>query len=333
MRKGETVILDKPVGILGAAVVVGKKEKEGPLGKYFENVVPNDLIGEKTHEKAEAKMHLLSLKSLLNKVKLSNRDIDVAFAGDLDDEIVSSSFTMREMEMPFYGIYNACATFGEGLSLAAMTLSGGFANHCTVSVSSHFCTAERQYRYPLELGSQRTPLSQWTVTAAAAFALTSEPQEISITAFTTGTVIDYGVTDANNMGGAMAPAARDTLVKHFTNTATKPSDYDMIYTGDLGDAGSRILKLLMDEQGYDLSKNYYDCGQLIYNKEAQKVGQGGSGAACAASVFGTFIMKKLKDGELKKILIVPTGALLSKISSLQKESIPSIAHAVQVEVL
>ena len=329
---GQTVFFKKPVYVEDASAVVGKKEKAGPLGNYFENVLPNDLNGQKTHEKAEVLMHTLALKNLKNKLKLDKSDIDLAIAGDLLDEIVGSSFTMREMEFPYMGIFNACATFAESMIIASSFIEAGLVNRAFCSASSHFCTAERQYRNPLELGCQRTPLSQWTVTASGAVSLVSSEQPVAITSATIGQVVDYGVSDANNMGGAMAPAARDTLISHFKATGTAPKDYDLIVTGDLGHAGSKILKIIMEEKGYNLGENYTDCGILIFNKEAQNVMQGGSGAGCSASVFAAYIYKKMLNKELKKVLFCPTGALISKTASLQKETIPGICHAVSFEV-
>ncbi|MGN0767756.1 MAG: stage V sporulation protein AD [Christensenellales bacterium] len=332
--KNHTILLEKPVFINETATIAGPKEGKGPLKNYFNNVLEDDLLKEKSHEHAEIKIHTYAIRQLLNRSGLTADDIDCCFAGDLMDEIIGANFSMRDIDVPFFGIYNACATFGEGLILASSLISTGLANRAICSVSSHFATAERQYRNPLELGCQRTPLSQWTVTGGAASLLESENKSgIAVTCGTVGKVVDFGVTDANNMGAAMAPAALDTLMTHLGDTGRDVDYYDLIATGDLGHAGSRLLMKMAKAKGVDLSKNYNDCGVLIYNREAQKVEQGGSGPCCSGLVFNGYLYSKLKMGLYKKILLIPTGALLSKTSSLQGESIPGIAHAVSIEVL
>ena len=332
--KNHTIIFNNPVYINETATIAGPKEGKGPLKNYYNNILENDLLKEKSYEKAEIKIHTSAIKQLLNRSNLTSKDIDCYFGGDLLDEIISSSFTMREIDGSFFGIYNACATFAEGLILASCLISGRLINRAVCSVSSHFATAERQYRNPLELGSQRTPLSQWTVTGGAAALLeTSNKTNIAITYGTVGKVVDFGVTDANNMGAAMAPAALDTIMTHLGDTGRDVDYYDLIVTGDLGHAGSRLLITMAKSKGIDLTKNYNDCGVLIYNREAQKVEQGGSGPCCSGLVFCGYLYTKLKMGIYKKILLVPTGALLSKTSSLQKESIPGIAHALSIELV
>ncbi len=330
--KNQTIFFPKPVYISETATIAGPKESEGPLQKYFHYCLKDDLLKQKSHEHAEIKMHTAVINQLLQRAHLSAKDIDCAFAGDLLDEIISSNFTMRETDIPFLGVYNACATLAESYILASSMISTGLIKNAVCSVSSHFATAERQYRYPLELGSQRTPLAQWTVTAAAASYLTSEKSDIKITCGTVGKVTDYGVSDANDMGGVMAPAALSTLLAHLKATGTSPTDYDLILTGDLGHSGSRLLVKLAEKEGVTLGTNYTDCGILVYNREGQDVGQGGSGACCCGLVFNSYIFKKMKEGRLKKVLFMPTGALLSKTSSLQGESIPAICHAVSIEV-
>lgn len=334
MRMGYTVNFDNGVYVEGGAAVVGKKEKAGKYGEYFENVVPDDLLGEKTHEKAERVIHTLVHKNLLANLSLKRSDVDIDISGDLLDEITGSSFTMREMEYPYLGIFNACAAFGEGSIIAGSFVNGGLVHRAVTSVSSNFCTAERQFRNPLELGCQRTPLSQWTVTGAAAVSYVSHPTEVRLRRATIGRVVDYGVKDANNMGGAMAPAAMNTLISHFENTSSSPRDYDVIATGDLGVAGRDILKLIIKEKHCPLGDNYMDCGAEIFDLKMQKeVNQGGSGAACSASIFATYFLKKMQKREIKRLLLVPTGALISKTSSLQKDSVPGIAHALEFEVI
>lgn len=332
--KKRTIVFNKPVSIIETSTIAGPKEGEGPLKDYYHNVLSNDTLGQKSFEHAEIKMHTYAIKNLLNRTHLTEQDIDCVFCGDLLDEIIGCNYTMREFDIPFMGLYNACATFGEALILGATMINAGYMDKVICSTSSHFSTAERQYRYPLELGSQRTPLAQWTVTGAGCSLLSAkDTSKIKITMATLGRVVDFGVTDANDLGAAMAPAAMDTLVAHFKDTARSPTYYDLIVTGDLGHSGSRILQKLMKEKNYELNDNYTDCGILIFNREAQDVQQGGSGACCCNLVFNSYIYTQLKRGKYKKVLLVPTGALLSKVSSLQGESIAAIAHAVAIEVL
>lgn len=332
--KRQTIIFNNPPAITYTSAIAGPKEGEGPLREYFDNIIKDDLLGQKSHEHAEIAMHISAIKQLLNKANLSDNDIDCVFAGDLLDEIISSSFAMREFEIPFVGLYNACATFGESLTLGSCMIDSGYMNKVICSTTSHYATAERQYRFPLELGSQRTPLSQWTVTGAGSCLLeASHRGNIKITSATIGKVVDFGVSDANDMGAVMAPGAMYTLATHFEDTGRTPGYYDLIATGDLGHAGSRLLQKLMSEKGYDLGDNYTDCGILIFNREGQDVGQGGSGACCSNLVFGSYIYTQLKRGNIRRVLLVPTGALLSKTSSLQGETIPTIAHAVSIEAV
>ncbi len=331
--RNHTIFFDKkPVFITETATIGAKKESEGPLGKYLNATVEDDLLGQKSHEYAEAKLHTSVLKQLLNRAKLSPKNIDCVFAGDLMDEIVGANFALRELDIPFMGIYNACATFGEGLILGSTMITNGVMDKVICSTSSHYATAERQFRYPLELGCQRTPLAQWTVTGSGATLLTSDtPTDIRITCGTIGRVVDYGIDDANDMGAVMAPAALDTILTHLNDTDRTIDYYDLILTGDLGHAGSRLLQKLAKEKGYEFNENYSDCGILIYNREAQDVEQGGSGAACSNIVFNGYVYKEMLKKKLKKVLIVPTGALLSKVTNLQGETIPAIAHAVSIE--
>lgn len=330
----QTIIFKKPVSIAETTTIAGPKEGNGPLKDYFHNILGNDLLGQKSYELAEIKMHIYAIKNLLNRAHLSESDINCVFCGDLLDEIIGCNYTMRDFDIPFMGLYNACATFGEALILGAVMIDSEQMEKVICSSSSHFSSAERQYRFPLELGSQRTPLAQWTVTGAGATLLSSEDTtRIKITCGTIGKVVDYGVDDANNMGAAMAPAAMDTILTHLKDTDRKLDYYDLIATGDLGHGGSRLLQKLMKDKGFDLKENYTDCGILIYNREAQDVQQGGSGAGCSNLVFNSYIYSQMKKGRFKKVLFVPTGALVSKISSLQGETMPAIAHAVAIEVI
>lgn len=326
--KNHTVFFKSNILIENTATIVGPKEAEGPMGVWFDKSFEDDTLGQKTFEKAEIAMHTSVIKYLLNKTKLHEQDIDICLCGDLLDEIISSNFTMRSFDIPFMGVFNACATFSESLILAAFMLESGHVDRVICSVSSHFSTAERQFRFPLELGNQRTPLSQVTTTGAGATLLNRRFGRIAIDCATVGRVVDYGVKDANDMGAAMAPAARETLLAHFEATGRRPDYYDLILTGDLGKAGSDILRKLMDEKGIPMGNHYNDCGAMMFEGEQEKIGQGGSGPACSATIFNGYVYKRMMSGELKKVLFVPTGALLSKISGLQGETIPGIAHAV-----
>ncbi len=329
--KNHTIFFKNNIWVENTATIVGPKEHEGPMGKYFDKYISDDLIGQKSYEHAETRLHISTIRYLLNKSGLTDKDVDLCIAGDLLDEICGSNFTMRDFDIPFMGAYNACATFGEALILGANLIETEHFKRIICSTSSHFSTAERQYRFPLELGNQRTPLAQWTATGVGATMLNCYKGCVKIESATVGRVVDYGVTDANDMGAAMAPAARETLLAHLEGTSRDTDYYDLILTGDLGEAGHRLLQLLMEEKGVKLSDNYTDCGILIFNRIGQDVGQGGSGAGCSSTIFNSFVYKKMLQGELKRVLLIPTGALVSKTSNLQGESIPGIAHAVSFE--
>lgn len=330
MQKQQTFKLKKQPKIIGSYSIVGPKEGNGNFGDYFDYVMKNDFFGEKTFEKAERKMLETAVTGVIQKAKLQPKDIDIMIAGDLLNQIISSSYAARAFQVPFLGVYGACSTMAEGLAVGSVLVDGGYYDNVVCCTGSHFSTAERQYRFPLELGNQRPPTSQWTVTGAGACVLSLQGEGPRITHVTFGKVIDWGVNDVNDMGAAMAPAARDTLLAHLRNTNTTPDDYDLIVTGDLGKLGSEILIDLMEDEGITLGVNYGDCGQMYYKRE-QKTLCGGSGAGCCASVFNSYIMAKLKDGQYKKILFLPTGALLSTTSTQQGDTIPCVCHAVVVE--
>ena len=326
-----TIYFKSKPAILATATIAGKKEGEGHLGKYIGKIIDDDLFGEKTFEKAECKMLSFAVENAIKHANYDVKDIDALISGDLLNQIISSAFSAREIPVPYIGIYNACSTFSEGLALASIMVDGGYMKNVAVATSSHFATAERQYRYPLELGCVRPPQSQWTVTGAGSAIISDVRGDYPrIVAATFGTVTDYGVTDANNMGAAMAPAAMSTITTHLKNTGHSPDYYDLIVTGDLGALGSRILKKLMSEKGYDIDPNHVDCGELIYNID-EKEFQGGSGAGCSAVVLNSYLYHKMMTKQIKRILFVATGALLSTLSTQQGESIPSIAHAVEIE--
>lgn len=315
--------------------IAGPTEGEGSFKDFYDLVLEDDEWGCKTHEKCEIKMHKEVISELLMRENLGEKDIDCIMGGDLLNQIIATSFSAREFETPFIGLYEACSTFGEALSLGAMLIAGGFMSKVVCATSSHYGTAERQYRYPLELGTQATPASQWTVTGAGAVMLTDkcDKDEIvpKITAVTIGKIVDLGINDVNNMGAAMAPAACDTILTHLSDMRLAPDYYDLIITGDLGKFGRSVLTYLCQHEGVDISDRLNDCGALIYSEEQDSV-QGGSGAGCSSVVFASYLFKELKNGGYKKILLVPTGALLSKLSSLQGETIPGVAHAVAIEI-
>lgn len=324
----QTVKIESGVSILSCANVAGKKEGEGPLSSYFDLIMEDAEWGEETWEKTESKMQKDVVERAIKKAGLTPSDIDYVLAGDLLNQCISSSFALRSLNIPFFGVYGACSTMAETISLGAMLLDGGFANYTAAVTSSHFCTSERQYRQPLEYGGQRPPTAQWTVTGSGSVILSKDGNGPYITHITTGKIVDMGIKDANNMGAAMAPAAADTLKAHFEDTKTTPSDYDLILTGDLGIMGKEILIDLMDDYGYDLRDNYDDCGCMIFDADAQDTHCGGSGCGCGAVTLTGFVMTNMKAGKLNRVLFTATGALLSPTATLQGESIPSIAHSI-----
>lgn len=310
----------------------GKKEADGPLAQYFDVCLEDEFFGEESWEKAESKMIKTAVETVLKKSNLSAHQIDCLFSGDLLNQCISTSFGIRDFEIPFFGVFGACSTFVEGLILGSSFLDSGAGMNVITSTSSHFCSAEKQFRFPLELGNQRPPTAQWTVTGAAATVLSTSGNGPFITHFTPGKIVDKGIKDANNMGAAMAPAAVSTILTHLQDTNRKPSYYDAIITGDLGYVGKEILLDLCKEDGFNLSGNYNDCGVLIFDKEKQDTHSGGSGCGCCGSVFSGYFFNKLRKKEIKKLLLVATGALMNSTSSQQGESIPGIAHAVSIEL-
>lgn len=330
MKYGGTIFFKNAPTIKAGAAVCGSKESIGVIGEYADVTLKDDMFGESTYEKAECKMLTTAVATAIAKAGYTEDDIDLIISGDLLNQIISASFTARNYAFPFLGVYSACSTMSESIMLGASLVNAGYVNNAVAATGSHFASAERQYRYPLELGCTRPPQSQWTVTGAGACVISNDGA-VKILCATMGRVCDWGVSDVNNMGAAMAPAAADTIMRHFKNTGTSPADYDMILTGDLGALGSRILKDLTWEKGFDISKNHVDCGEIIYNVIEDEF-QGGSGAGCSASVFNSFVLTKLQSRLYKRVLFAATGALLSTVSSGQGESIPCISHAVQLEV-
>jgi stage V sporulation protein AD len=328
----QTIMFNNPPSILSTSSIVGPKESQGPLAKYFDKCLEDEFWGEKTWEKAESKIIKEAVNTVINKSGLSSNNIDYCFAGDLLNQCISSSFGLRDLNIPFFGIFGACSTFVEGMILASIMIDGQAGENCLCAASSHFCSAEKQFRFPLELGNQRPPSAQWTVTGSGTALLKSNSQGPFITHITTGKIIDMGIKDANNMGAAMAPAAVDTLYQHFKDTGRGPSYYDLILTGDLGHIGKDIVKDLLETRGYNLNNNYNDCGCLIFDKEKQDTHSGGSGCGCCATTFCGYIFNQLQTKKLKRVLLCATGALMSPTTAQQNESILGIAHAVSIEV-
>lgn len=326
-----TIFFKNKPAIIGTSTICGPKESQSNLGEYIETKLQDDTFGEKTYEKAECKMLSHVIENSITNSKVEISDIDCLISGDLLNQIISSSFSARKFDVPYLGVYNACSTMSEALAVGATLVDGEYMNNVVTATGSHFSTAERQYRYPLELGNTRPPQSQWTVTGAGSAVISNKKGFYPrITCATIGKVTDFGITDANNMGAAMAPAAYRSILNHFKDTDRSPNYYDLILTGDLGALGSRILKHLTKESGINIDKNHVDCGEMIYNID-EKEFQGGSGAGCSAVVLNSYIYQKLKNKELNKVLFIATGALLSTLSTQQGESIPAIAHIVAIE--
>lgn len=328
---GQTISLTQnPPKIISRASIVGKKEGEGPLAEHFDKILEDNLWGEKSWEKAERRMFLEAAELILQKAQKEPHDINYLIGGDLLDQIITANFAARTLGIPFYGLYGACSSMTQSMSLGAALIDGGYADNILCVTSSHFCTAERQFRYPLEMGVQRPPTSQWTVTGAGGVLLSSSGQGPCVTHVTTGKVIDFGIKDANNMGAAMAPAAADTFRAHFRDTGRGPEFYDLIVTGDLGKYGRELTMDLLKREGYDIEDRFIDCGCEIFSEE-QDTHAGASGCASSAVVLSGYLLKKMEDGHISRILMASTGALHSTISSQQGESIPGIAHAIVIE--
>ena len=325
----QTINIKNNVYLTGGYSIVGPLEGKGPLKDYFDYILNDDTLKEKTFEKSERKLLKNIIIGAIDKSGLKPNDIDFFFGGDLLNQIVSSSYTARELNIPFLGLYSACATMAQSLALASIFIDNNLANNVVAGTCTHFSTAERQYRFPLELGNQRPPTAQWTITGGGASVISKRKSYIKIKAVTFGKVIDFGINDINNMGAAMAPAAMETIITHLTNTKSKSEDFDMILTGDLGKLGSEILIDLMERNNIVLGKNYSDCGCMMYDK-SERVFMGGSGAGCSASVLNSYIIKKMNKGDFKRVLLVSTGALMSTTTAQQGDTIPGIAHAVEL---
>lgn len=327
----QSILFHNAVHILSGASMVGKKEGDGPLGKYFDKIGEEDgLFGCQSWEEAESILQKEAVSMAIKKVGLSKEEIRMIYAGDLLAQTIASSFGIIGFEIPVYGLYGACATMGEALSLASMAVAGGYGDYVVAVTSSHFGSAEKEFRFPLGYGNQRPFSATWTVTGSGACVLGRKGGKARITGITTGKIIDYGLKDSLNMGACMAPAAADVIAANLNDFQRKPEDYDQIITGDLGEVGRQILLDILQAKGYDIADRYIDCGIEIY-RDDQNVQSGGSGCGCSAVMLTGYILQKLKNQEWKRVLFVPTGALLSPVSFNEGKSVPGIAHAVILE--
>ncbi len=327
----QSLAFANPPYIQECACVAGKKEGEGPFGQLFDKVELDELFGSDSWEQAESALQFQTVNTLLEKAKLQNTDVRYLFAGDLLGQLIASSFGLMQLEIPFFGIYGACSTMGEALMLSSMTVSAGYAERVIAAASSHFASAEKTFRFPLDYGNQRPLSATWTVTGCGSVLLGTQKGFAKITGVTPGKIVDYGVKDSMNMGACMAPAAADTIYTNLTDFGRKPDDYDRIITGDLGIVGQRILFDLLKEKGIDISNVHMDCGIEIYNNREQDTHSGGSGCGCSAITLCSFILKKIREKKWKRVLFVPTGALLSPVSFNEGQSVPGIAHGVIIE--
>lgn len=332
-----TIEMNGKPTVTGFASVVGKKEAEGPLGDKFDQTHTDTTLGEASWEKAESQMQNEAVSLALKKAGVEKTDIDCIFAGDLLNQCISSTFGLRGLDIPFLGQYGACSTMAQTLAIASVFTECGAAKHAVAVTSSHFCSAERQFRFPLEYGGQRTPTAQWTATAAGAIVVGTDDQKkenqktIGIQAISFGRITDYSIKDANNMGAAMAPAAAQTLMDYLKDTGASPKDYDLILTGDLGKVGGDLMEELLQKENIDISGIHNDCGLMLYDRQKQDVHAGGSGCGCSAAVLCSIVMQQLTDGTLQNVLFIGTGALMSPTSSQQGETIPGVAHLVYLK--
>ncbi|MCD8023374.1 MAG: stage V sporulation protein AD [Lachnospiraceae bacterium] len=327
----QSVEFQAAVRIVSSASVVGPKEGEGPLGECFDLVAPEAEFGEDTWEKSESTMQKEALRTAIGKAQLEACQVRYLFGGDLLAQLIATSFGNGDTDIPLFGLYGACSTCGEALLLAAMAVAGGYADYAAAMTSSHFGSAEKEFRFPLGYGNQRPLSATWTVTGSGAFILAAKGGNVKVRGATPGRIVDMGVRDNMNMGACMAPAAADTICRNLADFNLKPEDYDRIVTGDLGYVGQRILLDLMKEKNLDISEQHMDCGIEIYDVETQDTHAGGSGCGCSAVVLSALILPKIASGEWQRVLFVPTGALLSKVSFNEGQTVPGIAHAVILE--
>lgn len=327
----QSFTLENPPVITTWASVAGKKEGEGPLAESFDIIEKDAYFGQKTWEQGEKRMQQLALQTLAKKANMGEREFGLVLSGDLLNQCIGSSFTLRNTGVPHLGLYGACSTMAESLLIASMVVGGGFSDKVVAMTSSHFASSERQYRFPLGYGGQRTPTAQWTVTGSGAALVCSEGKGPKITDCTIGTVTDLGIKDANNMGAAMAPAAYATIRRHFEDLKTGPENFDLIVTGDLGQHGKEILLTMAQQDGFPLGGKLTDCGTLVFDNTTQDVHAGGSGCGCSAITLCGSLLDKLKNNKLKRILFCGTGALLSPTSTQQNLPIPGVCHAVSIQ--
>ncbi|MDE5865635.1 MAG: stage V sporulation protein AD [Lachnospiraceae bacterium] len=330
----QSVQFDNPVYIISSGSIVGSKEGQGPMGKLFDKVGQDDMFGANTWEEAESSLQKEALQIMLDKANLKKEDLQLIFAGDLLGQSIASSFGLASFNTPHVGLYGACSTSGLSIAVGSLAVSGGFVDRAACVTSSHFASAEKEFRYPLGYGNQRPLSSSWTVTGSAAFLLSSKKEEkgrAKVAGVTFGRIMDYGIKDSMNMGACMAPAAADTVKRNLEDFGRKPDDYDKIITGDLGSVGQKLLFELLEENGIDIRKQHMDCGIEIFDSEKQNTNAGGSGCGCAAVTLSAYILKKIEEGVWKRVLFLPTGALLSKTSFNEGQTIPGIAHGVVLE--
>lgn len=329
-RGKQSIVFLHPPAIRAYASVVGKKEAEGPISASFDLASKDTTFGQKSWEKAETQMQRLAMELAMQKAEMRAQCLDAAFVGDLLNQCVGSSFSMRNLGISTLGLYGACSTMAEGLLLAGMSVSSGCCRNALALSSSHFASSERQYRFPLGYGGQRTPTAQWTVTGAGAIILAQSGTGPYLSAATMGSIVDWGIKDASNMGAAMAPAAYETIKAHFDDLNCSPEDYDLIVTGDLGSLGHKIVLELFQRDGVRLGSRYRDCGMLIFDPKRQDVHCGGSGCGCSASVLCGYLLNKMRRYEINRLLFCGTGALLSPLTTQQGESIPAVCHAISI---
>lgn len=327
----QSVNLSVPIYIKSSGTVVGKMEGQGPLAAYFDMICDSDKFGEDTWEESESQMQKEALQLAMGKAGVEAAQIRYLFAGDLLGQTIATSFGLMDYEIPLFGIYGACSTLGEGFSLASMCIAGGYADQVAVVTSSHFAGAEKTFRFPVQYANQRPLSATWTVTGSGAYILSKEQSAVKITGFTTGRIMDYGVRDAQNMGAAMAPAAMDLIKNHLKDFNRTPQDYDRIVTGDLGTVGQEILIKLLNDEGIDISGVHEDCGMKIFDSKSQGTQAGGSGCGCSAVTLAAWYLPKLISGEYRRILFIPTGALLSQVSFNEGQNVPSTAHGIILE--
>ena len=333
MTGKQSISFAKAVYIEGSAAIVGEKEKDGPLGEYFSHTLSDPMCGQESWEEGESELQLATAKLAMQKANVRPEQIRMIFAGDLLAQSIASSFGLVDLNCPLYGLFGACSTMGEALSLGAMAVAGGYGDRVLAVTSSHFGTAEKEFRFPLAYGNQRPPSASWTVTGSGACVLGKTKSRVKITGATTGKIIDYGLKDNQNMGACMAPAAAVTIRQHFEDFGNARKDYDKIVTGDLGKVGQRVLLDLLQTSGIDLGERHMDCGIEIYDCKKQDTHAGGSGCGCSASVLSAFLLKQLSEKKWKRSLFGPTGALLSKPSYNEGQSVPGIAHALLLEAI